>query len=207
MLKKIMVLAAALAALIAVAAPAAQAELTLTNEAEEHVPLNTPITAVSEDTHTTTGAGVLSCAVVGITGKLTENGAHITVEADGVNPSATATGCTANGVLPAHITAKVDKITLETGGVGHAYGVTFVSQVTAPPPPLGPGTFSCHFVNSGETLPLAWSETGVDIPSGEPTNLTGTAPCGNGNITSEETFHLYREAGGKHVEELHIVED
>lgn len=167
MLKKMMLLAMAVGALVALAAPAMASAVTLTDEHGNAVPVGTIVTATSANSETTAGGNVIACEEVDITGEVTENnGPHVTIEEMTVS---TSDPCFFNGFPIVHIRAAITgKITLEPGGGGLASGVSFEAEIT--------GVTTCTFTGSGagESLPVGWAAGGVSL--GGAVNLNGAGP-------------------------------
>jgi hypothetical protein len=176
MLKKMMLLAMAVGALVAFAAPAiAQAETVITDT--EELPATT-MTAFSSNLTTTTAVGILDCNTVNITGNVT-NGTpatlseiHGTATSD-VHPFSTIGECPVrNGegtpITGARITAISGHAELE-GGTGTA-SFDFTYDVT-----VAPGVFlsGCTFTTSGAALTYSGDNITLDNAV-----LTGSGPAG-----------------------------
>lgn len=180
MLKKMMLLSAAVAALLAFAVPVASAaELT-----GEEGPLGEgdAVTATSNNLTTVTGLGTLSCASVVLSFEVVTNGPE---EVDLAPTAEAATnGCaltTESGTLPVTITdgTVLENLVLDNTGAG-AVGATFVSDVFGDP---GHTVLvgQCHY--SGTLNVQAAVNTDVIAVEG---GLT-SPQCGPGLMTGEFT--------------------
>jgi hypothetical protein len=117
MLKKMMLLAMAVGALIAFAASAvAQADVELTNNKEETLGVGTTVMATSTDLQTTIGVNTVSCALVQLNFEVTANGLqHVVLTPVG---EAVAVGCNLNGVSAMAVTdwTVLEDLTVNTWG-------------------------------------------------------------------------------------------
>ena len=152
MFKKLTLLAMAVGALVAFAAPAAANAQLLTSEGVA-VPVGTDITATSTNLQTTTEQGILECAKVTIHAKVTAN----TAETSAAESTAVTTeGCVTNvgfTTFPTNIPTASADLHLEGGGVGTALA-TFVAEIETPE-----ATLTCHF----EGEPALGYESGTDV--------------------------------------------
>ena len=184
MLKKMMLLALSVGALVAFMAPAAQANVQLTDEGEP-LASGADVTATSSNLITTlAGGGQLECEKVTLHLTVGTNGLnHVTLNQDGF---ATTTNCNINVGIKF-------KAVITGGELGHAEGteVTFDTWGTA--------TTTAHFGADIAALGLACTDTGLvdvlatngtDIIDVKPSVLTGSGSegCGNGTIHGEFTL-------------------
>jgi hypothetical protein len=114
MLKKMMLLAMAVGALIAFVGPAVAQGATLTDEAGEHY--SGPIAAVSTNLKWTTASSALACEEVSIHGSASQSGGMVTISSNVVTVT---TFCPINGLPPTyktHVTsASMGTITIGAG--------------------------------------------------------------------------------------------
>jgi hypothetical protein len=185
MLKKMMLLAMSVGALVAFAAPAvAQANVQLTDNNGQRLASNqgVGITATSTNLVTTLeGGGQLECEHVTLHLELLTNGLnHVTLKQLG---EATTTNCNLNvgALFTAEITdgtlgfGEGNEITIDTWGEG-----TTNALFGADVPELG---INCTQEGSVDVL----ATDGTDVLDVEPSLLTGTG-CGNGTIHGEFTL-------------------
>jgi hypothetical protein len=151
MIKKMMLLAMAVGALVALAAPAAQAiEL---KEGGKALKTGVEVTATSTNLVTTTASGTLSCELVTIHGTLAKNGPAVEIK-----PTTTTTkNCSINagekGVHSATITSPaVGTISVVNQGVGSASAVTFLADI----PDFA---LECHFSGTAGFTYVSGSST------------------------------------------------
>jgi hypothetical protein len=187
MVKKLMLLAMAVGALVAFAAPAmAQANVTLTNEAGEALESGEGITATGSDLETVTAAGTLFCNEVNLSGEVGSNGGA-TATAENISGTATFDGSPACPVLvggepvtQAVITNISASVAFAGGGNGTAsFSFTydlFVSPTEA---------IMCTFATS--------SPAAITYTTGPPAVVTvpGAALTGTGELGCPSTGTLH----------------
>lgn len=167
MLKKMMLLALSVAALVAFAAPAmAQADELV--DSEGPLPIGAEVTATSTNLVTKSALGELKCTFVTIHAEVAENGPSIHL-----NDLATTTaGCNVAITNPTAGT-----ITLE-GGTGLATGATFVAAG------------ACDFAGN---IPFSYA-TGTSSLTVTGTNqLSAPSPCGTATMSG--SFNLETSGG------------
>lgn len=189
MAKKLIVLAMAVAALVAVAIPAAASatELRMTNSSGALVPTGTAITGVANNstlrlvTKETT-LGELECESIMLNGKVTVNNGT-KVEGEGTAGSTTANCHFQPSNKVAEVTAiKLTNLKSETTGVG-----SFEAEYEA----IIPGGAPCHFVTEG---PGEFTFTsGSDTIEVAPTAVESAA-CGESTLVGK--VKLETAAGG-----------
>jgi hypothetical protein len=162
-------------ALVAFMAPAvAQANVVLTNAAEEPVPTGTSVTATSANLQMVSTGATYKCEKVTLHFELTTNGTeHVVLAPTG----ASTTNCSASG-LPATITdpTVLEDLTINTWGTGEATA-EFTSDVVFAP--LGIDLTNCHLEGKIHVQAAGGSSLNVG-----PSKLTN--PGGSGAGCSEE---------------------
>jgi hypothetical protein len=165
MIKKIMVLAVSVAALIAFAAPAV-AQAAELKEGKTKLAINSEVTATSFNLETATATGTLFCEKVTIHGTLIENGPNVVIA-----PNATTTeNCrvTENGAAVTITNPLVGTITLEGKKTEGSATATFEADIPAA------GLSGCHLSGS-----VAFTYvSGSDVFSIPGSGLTGMGPEG-----------------------------
>jgi hypothetical protein len=179
MLKKTMLLAMAVGALVAFAAPAAMAQTTITNTDGEPA---TTITAFSSNLRLTTTAGILDCDTVNLTGGVTSgtpatiSSIHGTATSD-VHPLSTVGECPVRNTEGKIVTG--GRVTAITGHASLEGGTALVSLDFTYDITVSPGVFltGCTFeVNNAE---VPYTTTGVITFTQTPMGGGGgdPAPC------------------------------
>jgi hypothetical protein len=175
MLKKMMLLAISVGALVAFAAPAvAQAQELYELEGKVHKPLavGVEVTATSTNLITHTPLGTLECTKVtihGIVAKNETNTAHIS------NNSITVEGCNTTITDPT-----VGTITILANKTGLAHSATFEADLSP--------TLTCHYAGN---IPFTYAhDTDVLTVDSTTEQFTGSPanPCGNGRMTGSFTL-------------------
>lgn len=118
MVKKLTLLAMAIGALVALAAPSMAGAAQLTNGGEELLPTGTTISATSTNTVTKTTLGEIKCQHVEIHGIVAENGGSVSVSMDGAND--TATNCEIVGLGKVAIDPTFEGLAASGSGPGTA---------------------------------------------------------------------------------------
>jgi hypothetical protein len=155
MLKKLSLLAMAVAALVAFAVPAAaQASEIITNDEGEEA---TSITAVSTNVKSTTALGTLECGTVdlkltGSTGSYHGNGTAV-----GAGEGSHSGPCKSSSGLTVHIDSITASVNLKGGGSGTAE-FTYTYRITSPM-----GTLSCDFNATGTSVSYAPTSSQISI--------------------------------------------
>jgi len=180
MLKKLTLLAMSVAALLALAAPAAQATGPLvTNSLGEAAKA---IEATSTNTTTTTAAGTLECTTVKLNGVITTNTGttaqgHGTGTAEGTVPAKTHTGhCASSSGAVVEITSvTISNLHLEAKGGGVTSGTATFSYTYDLRSATGAGLIAeCTF---GGTVPVKKTGASAINVSGEIAKTAGGAFC------------------------------
>lgn len=191
MLKKMMLLALSVGALVAFAAPAAaQANVRLTENGTA-LANGAEITATSTNLVTeTVGGGTLICEKVTLHLEVVENGlTHVELKQLG---AATTTNCTASGVLPATIFngGVTENITINTWGTSNT-NATFLSKVyfDAEHTQLAQ---ECDYAGTFHIVPVGPSDTDTIKVTESPLTAPG---CENAHI--EGTFTLETSGGAE----------
>jgi hypothetical protein len=194
MLKKLTLLALAVGAVVAFAAPAAASAHQLTDGAGNTlaVPTNLSIESGNAVSHLA-GGHTLTCERVTVTGTLTtNNGSTVTVAMTNdtvFGESGTAENCLLDGQVPVTITATFEHLHLETGvGATNTATFTFIAHI---PNGMG-GTVTCKYHSTVNVTPESGTSNasasgGLELVEGE-----GCAP---GETFSGE-FTVETTAGG-----------
>lgn len=177
MIKKTMLLAISVGALVAFAAPTAASAQQLL---ENGTPLakGAEFTATSTNLVTTTAAGTLECVNVTIHAEVKNNKA---TTSEAVSKSVTTTNCvtTTPESVPTTITAASANFHLEPSGVGTA-GATFIADI-------GP-SLQCHFASTTPALGITYT-TNTDSVHVEGTLVgTGVGCPSSGTIHGDFTL-------------------
>jgi hypothetical protein len=182
-IKKMMLLATAVGALVALAAPAAQAiEL---KEGTKALKTGVEVTAKSTDLVTTTASGTLSCTLVTVHGTLLKNGPAVEIG----STFTTTENCSLSTptVHSATITQpSVGTISVVNQGVGSASAVTFIADI----PDFA---LECHFAGTAGFTYVSGSST-LTVASASSV-LTGSGTNCPTSGTLEGVFHLATSNG------------
>jgi hypothetical protein len=168
MVKKLTLLAAAIAVVAFAIPAAASAAPSVTSSAGVLAPVGTVITGTSSNTKTQTELGLLTCTNVTVTGKITKN-SGTSVEAVSNGKEGTTKGCEVEGSALTITDPTLINLTSTVDTKG-SVTLTFIADL------LG---ISCHF--SG-TVPFTYKDPTdtINVASTSSPALTGSpAICGN----------------------------
>lgn len=177
-LRKTLILASMALALVAFAAPAAQAQEHGLTEDGKFIAKGELVTLTSENLTTTTGLGTLSCAKVTLHYHVEENSdTHVALAPtpagtpETTYTNATTENCLLNGSTVVHISkAGTHTVTINTWGHGEA-SASFTGRITS-----ALGTITCTY--SGKVTVQVTD--GTDEVHVGPSTLTSA--CGNGTM-------------------------